>query len=191
MSGLFPATSATLIGNLLDRGNDAAWNQFVAEYRPGIVTACRTAGLDQAEDIAQDVLLKLVKKVEKYDPARPFRPWLNEIIRNTLRDCLKSAWVRKARRASDGDDADWLNQLADSITAELDSDDRLAVHVAVDRVRAEVREIDWQVFHRRHVLDESVAEVSAALNLSKANVKVTAKRFRDRVKELLSGMSAT
>lgn len=190
MDGLFPATSATLIRDLRDRKNVTAWNQFAADYRPGIVRACRAARLDDAtaEDISQDVLLKVATRLEQYDPARHFRPWLNEVIRNTLHDHRKSAWVRKAQLTSDGDDAAWLDNLADSITAELYSDDRLAIHVAIDRVRAEVREIDWQVFHMRYVEDKSVEDVATELKITTANVKVTAQRFRDRVKELLAGM---
>jgi RNA polymerase sigma-70 factor (ECF subfamily) len=191
MGGLFPDTSPTLIRDLRDRKNATAWNQFDAAYGPGIVRACQAAGLDHstAKDISQDVLLKVATRLEQYDPARHFRPWLNEVIRHTLHDHRKSAWVKKARLESDGDDAAWLGNLAQSIADALDSEDRLAIHVAIDRVRAEVRDIDWQVFHKRYVEDKSVEDVATELKITTANVKVTAKRFRDQVKELLAGMS--
>jgi RNA polymerase sigma-70 factor (ECF subfamily) len=190
MSGLFPETSATLIRDLRGGPEAAGWGRFVAAYRTGIYRACRAAHLDDAsaEDITQTVLMKMVANLDRYDPGRPFRPWLNEIIRNALLDHWNSAWVRRARLAPDQDEV-LRDKLAESIASELGSDERLAIHVAIDRVRAEVRELDWQVFQRRHLLNQSVDEVAAELCITKPNVGVIASRFRARLKQLLEGMN--
>jgi RNA polymerase sigma-70 factor (ECF subfamily) len=190
MSGLFPETSATLIRELRG-GSDAAWGQFVDQYRPGIYRACRAERLDDAvaEDITQIVLLNLVRNMESYAPERGrFRPWLNAVIRNALRDHFSSAWVQRARQVPDEEGTAWQDRIADSIAGELASDERLTVHLAIDRVRSEVRELDWQVFHRRHFVEQSVKEVADALGITTANVAVLDSRFRARLKQLLAEM---
>ncbi|HMU76164.1 MAG TPA: sigma-70 family RNA polymerase sigma factor [Elusimicrobiota bacterium] len=44
---------------------------------------------EEAEDAAQDVFLRLRGKKERYDPSRPFRPWLfsiaSRLVSNRLR----------------------------------------------------------------------------------------------------------
>ncbi|HEY5568476.1 MAG TPA: sigma-70 family RNA polymerase sigma factor [Gammaproteobacteria bacterium] len=44
------------------------------------------AGVAEAEDLVQDVLLSLHAVRATYDPARPFVPWLLAIVRNRLVD---------------------------------------------------------------------------------------------------------
>lgn len=48
-----------------------------------------------AEEIAQDALVKAVQNAHRYDPGRPFRPWLLKIAVNLARDRARSAWWRK------------------------------------------------------------------------------------------------
>ena len=42
-----------------------------------------------AEDAVQDALLRLVRGIGQYDPARPFPPWLRTLVRNASRDQLR------------------------------------------------------------------------------------------------------
>ena len=39
-----------------------------------------------AEDAAQEALIRLIRFAPRYDPARPFTPWLRSIVRNAARD---------------------------------------------------------------------------------------------------------
>jgi RNA polymerase sigma-70 factor (ECF subfamily) len=63
------------------------------------------AGLAEAEDLVQDVLLSLHAVRATYDPARPFGPWLLAIIRNRLADGARR-YARTARREVHVDEAD-------------------------------------------------------------------------------------
>lgn len=50
-----------------------------------------------AEDVAQEAMLSLVTSVGRFDPYRPFSPWLHAIVTNKALD-----WARaRARRAED------------------------------------------------------------------------------------------
>jgi RNA polymerase sigma-70 factor, ECF subfamily len=42
-----------------------------------------------AEDVTQDVFLAVFKALGRYDPARPFKPWLKTITYRTARDHLE------------------------------------------------------------------------------------------------------
>ena len=56
----------------------------------------------EAREAAQDALLKAWSARERYDPARPFYPWLHTIVRNTCRD----AAARRRHRAISGLEAE-------------------------------------------------------------------------------------
>src|SRR5262249_47193788 len=72
------STSPTLLGRLQrDAADQEAWRQFVRRYGPRIYHWCRRWDLQEADaqDVTQNVLLKLVAKLRafRYDPARSFR----------------------------------------------------------------------------------------------------------------------
>ena len=61
-----------------------------AIYRPRIVAACRSAGLDQwnADGLAEEILLKLLELLPafQYDPEKGrFRGWLYGVVHNVVR----------------------------------------------------------------------------------------------------------
>ena len=47
--------------------------------------AYRLAGNEQdARDLVQEAFARALKYFEKYDPARPFGPWVNRILKNVF-----------------------------------------------------------------------------------------------------------
>ncbi len=76
-----------MIQRLQDTGDDAAWEEFASIYRPIIVRIAlrRQLQFDDAEDLAQQVLLLVLKNISnwKTDPARArFRTWLHHPSEN-------------------------------------------------------------------------------------------------------------
>jgi RNA polymerase sigma factor (sigma-70 family) len=189
----FPETSATLMGEL--RGGDGeAWISFVSLYGPRIVNACQALNVNRttAEDIAQDILLKLVTNLAGYDPEKGgFTKWLNTVIRNEIRTHARSAAVRLVQQAPAIACGDWFDELADSVTSVIFSDERVLLHAAIDQARATARPKEWEVFRRRHIPDtasgkvKTVKEVAAELGLTVALVKVIDHRFLNRLRVLL------
>lgn len=49
---------------------------------------------DDADDAAQDGFLAALKSIERYDPARPFGPWLLRIVANAAADRRRRLRVR-------------------------------------------------------------------------------------------------
>jgi len=52
---------------------------------------------DDADDAAQEAFLSAWRKIDQYDPRRPFRPWLMKIVTNTARDLRRARRVRETR----------------------------------------------------------------------------------------------
>jgi RNA polymerase sigma-70 factor (ECF subfamily) len=78
------ATRATLLARLRrDPTDQAAWGEFVEHYGRHIYRWCRQWQLQDAdaEDVTQDILLKLAQKLRdfEYDASRRFRGWLKTV----------------------------------------------------------------------------------------------------------------
>jgi RNA polymerase sigma factor (sigma-70 family) len=79
-------------------GDAAAYGQLLTQLIPRIRQIVRHRrrflGIEDPEDVVQDILLSIHAVRATYDPRRPFMPWLVAIIRNRLADVAR----RDARR---------------------------------------------------------------------------------------------
>jgi RNA polymerase sigma factor (sigma-70 family) len=71
-------------------GDRAALEQLVRRYlRPvHAVAASFLTDPDEIEDAAQEAFLRALRAIARYDPDRPFAPWLYQIARNVARNRL-------------------------------------------------------------------------------------------------------
>ena len=78
-------------------GDRAAYAAIVAPHLDTSYTlALRMVGNEaEAADLAQDALVRTLEQHDRYDPARPFRPWLLTVTANLCRDRLRSTWWRR------------------------------------------------------------------------------------------------
>jgi len=84
----FPETRASLLVNLQSGDDEAAWQEFVAVYRPVIYRmACRRGMQDaDAQDLTQKVLMSVSGAIgswEQRDGIR-FRHWLRKVASNAI-----------------------------------------------------------------------------------------------------------
>jgi len=80
------------------RGDREAFGRLVLEHA---LTARRVAfsvlgNWDEAEDVVQDAALAAWQAIDRYDPARSFRPWFLRIVSNASLDQLRRRRVRRA-----------------------------------------------------------------------------------------------
>jgi RNA polymerase sigma-70 factor, ECF subfamily len=74
-------------------GDKAAFEELVERYYKQIYRfLVRFTGRPHlAEDLIQDVFMKVYRSAHTFDPAKKFRPWLYSIAGNRARDALRSA----------------------------------------------------------------------------------------------------
>jgi len=77
-------------------GEGAAFDQLVVRWRDRIVDLAHlmTGDRDAAEDIGQEVFLRLFRRPEAYDPSRPFAAWICTVARNLCHDRFRRESTR-------------------------------------------------------------------------------------------------
>src|SRR5574338_1575087 len=92
-----PVTPDSLIQECLN-GNQAAWEAIVRQHwRKVFNVAYKFVGKhDEAEDLTQDIFLKIFKALKTFDRRANFQTWIISISRNLCIDHYRS--VRKERQ---------------------------------------------------------------------------------------------
>src|SRR5678816_4371263 len=102
----------TLIQQCL-AGDQQAWEQIVRQHRRKVFNIAYkfTGKHDEAEDLTQDIFLKIFKSLHTFDRRANFQTWLVSVSRNLCIDHYRS--VRKERQTIDRDvDANELSPAA-------------------------------------------------------------------------------
>ena len=84
-------------------GDQQAWEQIVRQHRRKVFNvAYKFVGKhDEAEDLTQDIFLKIFKSLDTFDRRANFQTWLISVSRNLCIDHYRS--VRKERETIDRD----------------------------------------------------------------------------------------
>ena len=146
-------------------GDQAAWDALVREYQQG---AFRLAYLflgdaAEAEDVAQEAFVRAYRALDRFDAARPFRPWLLSIVANLARNRRRSlgryfaAWRRMAQMATDRAPA-------------ADRPEQWRAEALWQAVRR-LSEQDQEVIYLRYYLELPEAEAAGALGIPPGTVK--------------------
>src|SRR6202789_2647253 len=95
-----------LVRRCLD-GDSAAWTELVAGQQRRVYALCYrfTASSQDAEDLAQDVFIKVYGNLRSFDLAKgSFQTWITTLTRNLLVDHFRRS---RQQRATDSLDAGW------------------------------------------------------------------------------------
>jgi RNA polymerase sigma factor (sigma-70 family) len=166
------------LGRLMDlaqRGDAAAYVELLQAITPTIRRIVGSqrgfAGREEVEDLVQEILLSLHKVRATYDPARPFVPWLQAIIRNRLADGARRYSRTGQREVSiDDEDVTFFELEANSDSGEPNDVDVLkrAVH--------DLPEAQRQAIELLKLRELSLKEAAAITGSSEASLKVATHR---------------
>ncbi len=81
------------------KGDDAAWMKLIRTRTREVYRFCLhfTGREDEAEDLTQEIFLKVFRTIESYDPAQSsFSTWLNRVARNHLVDHYRRTRMERA-----------------------------------------------------------------------------------------------
>lgn len=182
---------------LLERllgGDEAAFTALVTRYHPTLVRVARAFVRtdEQAEDVAQDTWMGVVRGIERFEGRSTFKTWLLNILVNRARTTgareLRSVpvdltgehpTVDAARFDRGGMWSDPPAPFTDLVEAAADDAGLIeAVRAAIDALPEPYR----AVVALRDAEGLSTAEVSALLGLGEGNVRVILHRGRARVR---------
>lgn len=163
------------------QGDEAAWLGLVRQHQEAVfrLAYLLLGEADDAEDVTQEVFIRALRALERFDPSRPLRPWLLEITRNQAHNWRRAVRRRLAALTRWGESAanpvtDPTAQLAQAAQAE-------ALWQAVRRLRRHEQE----VIYLRCFLELSVAETAQALNVAPGTVKSRLSRALVRLRSVV------
>ena len=171
-------------------GDQAAWETIVRMYRRKVFNiAYKFVGRhDQAEDLTQDVFLKLYKSLDTFDRRANFQTWLISVSRNLCIDHYRS--VRKERETIDrGVDPGQLTPASSDAgpLAALEQRDRVvlvreAIQGLPDTLRTavllrDIRELTYQEIAEQLALPEGT--VKSRINRGRTELARQIRRLRE------------
>ena len=89
------ATDEALAARLI-AGDQRAFEAIVLRWRARIVDLAHllTGDRSAAEDVGQEVFLRLLRRPDAYDPRRPFKAWISTVARNLCHDRFRRESTR-------------------------------------------------------------------------------------------------
>src|SRR4051794_25373289 len=186
-----PLTRASLLVQIRDGTNHAAWREFVDLYGPVVYGFARKRGLQDADaaDLMQDVLRSVSSAIGRLDYDRKqgtFRGWLFTITRNKVFNFLSARRIRP-RAAGDSattrllaEEPDVASDGADAW--ELEYQRRLAA-LAMERIKSEFQHNTWRAFWLTSVEGLPAAEVGRQVKMSAGAVYVAKSRVLARLRD--------
>lgn len=189
-----PPTDPGLPSRLADRADAAAWERFVAIYRPALVALARRRGLSaaDADDVAQEVCRSVAAAVGRFEPqpargrAARFSTWLVTIAERKTIDTLRRRGGRTG--AAPALDA-LLARETDSRLLRLEVRRRL-FHAAADDVQSQVSPAAWEAFWRTAVDGDPAERVATSLGMTTGAVYAAKARTMRKLVERIGGLEA-
>lgn len=174
-------------------GDAAAFDELMVRYQNRLVTVLEhlVGRRDQAEDLAQEVFLRVYRARKRYVVGAKFSTWLytiaNHVAANALRSMSRRPEVNLQANESGALGANPLERLAEAASGQMPT--RQADHAELcDVVRLALAGLNER--QRMAVLlskfeDMNYADIAAAMEMSPQAVKSLLSRARVNLRELL------
>lgn len=151
---------------MAQRGDRVAYATFLSESQLWLKRYfLRKVGPDYLEDVVQETLLSVHKKLASYDPNRPLMPWLAAIARYRWVDHLRLKY--KAMRQND---------IRDEITNAWNSVSEIPARISLDQLLNHLSESQAKAIEMVKIEGLSVAEAASVTGQSEALIKVNVHR---------------
>lgn len=162
--------------NKLPKLPDEITEEVVRYYSPMVyrIALTRTQSTSDAEDIFQEVFLKLVANEKAFDSEEHRKAWIIKVTIN----CCNSHFVAPWRKNVTSMDDVMLSQVAGETVDEYDLSGESDVYAQVLKLPQNMREVILLFYYE----DMSIREISQILQTSEANIKKRLSRARQKLK---------
>jgi RNA polymerase sigma-70 factor (ECF subfamily) len=134
-------------------GDPVAFRELVGRFQADVYAISQRllSHAQDAEDVTQEVFIRVFRSLTRWDSSRPLRPWVMSIAVNRCR-----TWI--SRRAGRHELADYLHETPDHRPTDDTNELRSEIRAAVDALREDYREV-FVLFHEHGQSYEEIAEV--------------------------------
>jgi len=169
------------------KGDEAAFSELVEKHQYAVVgTVAKMLGsASDAEDIAQQVFIRIWKSAPKYEPKAKFTTFMYTITRNLVFSETRRKKVRKQVSVEEQGE-EWGTQYADHSASPEQQYLKDELMQAVDRAISNLPETQRMAIILRKYENMPYEEIAKVLNLSVSAVKSQLFRARTELKEELS-----
>ena len=156
-------------------------DEVIRFYSPLVwkLALTKTRSTHDAQDIFQDVFVKLVMHEKPFESEEHRKAWL---IRVTI-NCCNSHFVAPWRKNVDGMDDLMMAQLPDEDTLQPDTSDAPDVYAEVLKLPQQMREVLLLFYYE----NMSIRDIADALGTSEVNIKKRLSRARQKLRLVLEG----
>jgi len=162
------------------KGEEAAWNELVERFSRYIYAICSQGfrlGLDDAEDVFQEVFARAYEHLSRLRTDEAVRPWLAQLTR---RLCIDR--IRAARHETPVDEELEARDLDETLAS---LDEAMTVRACLDAIDDRCREILERFFAR----DQSYRVIGEALGLPAGTIASRISRCLKKLRAELEGRS--
>lgn len=165
------------------KGNTGAFSEIVKRYKGAVYSLCyrMVRNKEEAEDLSQEVFVKVYKNLTKYNPEYKFSTWILRIATNTTIDHLRKNKVEILPLNEDIKDREKVESAEDVF---LIGDDNSRVEKAIADLSIEFRTLILQY----HYYGLSYKEIAEGMQLPMSKVKNRLHRGRSLLREALMDM---
>ena len=158
------------------KGDGQAVETLVAQFHGPVYSLCvrLLSHRHDAEDVTQEVFLRIFRSLRRWDASRPLKPWIMGIAVNRCRTWL----TQKARRPAP------VDYLQDEVAAPA-SDDLAELLGEIRTALAGLRDEFREAFLLYHEHGQSYADIAHALGCPVGTVKTWLHRARLEILERL------
>ncbi|MCI0463846.1 MAG: RNA polymerase sigma factor [Gemmataceae bacterium] len=158
------------------RGDANAIGALVERFQPEVFGLCVRLlhHRHDAEDVAQEVFLRIFRSLRRWDATRPLKPWIMGIAVNRCR-----TWL--AQRARRPEVVDYLQDTAPSKPADDSAELTSEIQAALAELRLEYRTV-FVLFHEQ---GQPYEDIAAALDRPVGTIKTWLHRARLEVLDRL------
>lgn len=158
------------------RGDAQAMRSLVERFQPEVFGLCVRLlhHRHDAEDVAQEVFLRIFRSLRRWDPTRPLRPWVMGITVNRCRTWLS----QRSRRP---EPVEYLHEIVTGPTADDGAELAREIQAALAELRTEYQSV-FILFHEQGLPYEEIAQ---ALGKPVGTVKTWLHRARLEVLQRL------
>lgn len=163
------------------QGDNSALEDIIRAYRDGLMLYLNgiVGDIRLAEELTEDVFVKLVIKRPRFFGNSTFKTWLYTVGRNVARD-----YFRRCKRQTVPMEAciGITDEEKDLERSYIIEEDRIVVHRAMGKLKPEYRQILWLVYFE----DFSLSQAARIMGKTTHNAQTLIYRARKALKEKLT-----